>query len=186
MKLIQSTALFFVLLLLPVYTNIFLLIGLSTSKTTQSAIVAPIILQNPQNVSKALMNLCINQSICFNHSEISHLQDVATVINTIRYLTLISIILLFLIKAPSTLHNQVKAILFLYLSLIPIIILFWHSFFTTFHQFLFPGGNWAFPSDSLLIQLYPDSFWFKSAILFLLLLVFEYLLLFHYSKKTVY
>jgi hypothetical protein len=31
--------------------------------------------------------------------------------------------------------------------------------FTLFHQIFFPGGNWAFPPDSMLIRLYPYAFW---------------------------
>jgi hypothetical protein len=31
--------------------------------------------------------------------------------------------------------------------------------FTLFHEIFFPGGNWAFPADSLLIRLYPYAFW---------------------------
>lgn len=35
--------------------------------------------------------------------------------------------------------------------------------FELFHRILFPGGNWAFGSDSLLIRLYPYAFWQLSA-----------------------
>ena len=35
--------------------------------------------------------------------------------------------------------------------------------FTFFHEIFFPGGNWAFPADSNLIQLYPEPFWELSA-----------------------
>ena len=35
--------------------------------------------------------------------------------------------------------------------------------FELFHRILFPGGNWAFPQDSLLIRLYPYGFWQLSA-----------------------
>jgi hypothetical protein len=35
--------------------------------------------------------------------------------------------------------------------------------FELFHRIFFPGGNWAFPADSLLIRLYPYAFWQMSA-----------------------
>ena len=35
--------------------------------------------------------------------------------------------------------------------------------FELFHRIFFPGGNWAFPADSLLITLYPYAFWELSA-----------------------
>lgn len=31
--------------------------------------------------------------------------------------------------------------------------------FASFHHLLFPGGNWTFPRDSLLITMYPIEFW---------------------------
>lgn len=31
--------------------------------------------------------------------------------------------------------------------------------FSSFHHLLFPGGNWTFPRDSLLITMYPIEFW---------------------------
>lgn len=31
--------------------------------------------------------------------------------------------------------------------------------FTLFHEIFFPGGNWAFPANSNLIRLYPETFW---------------------------
>lgn len=38
--------------------------------------------------------------------------------------------------------------------------------FELFHRILFPGGNWTFPADSLLIRLYPYGFWQFSAAAF--------------------
>ena len=35
--------------------------------------------------------------------------------------------------------------------------------FELFHRIFFPGGNWEFPADSLLIRLYPYPFWQLSA-----------------------
>ncbi len=35
--------------------------------------------------------------------------------------------------------------------------------FELFHRIFFPGGNWAFAADSLLIRLYPYAFWQLSA-----------------------
>jgi len=33
------------------------------------------------------------------------------------------------------------------------------SFFSAFHEVFFAAGTWTFPSDSLLIQLFPEAFW---------------------------
>jgi integral membrane protein (TIGR01906 family) len=35
--------------------------------------------------------------------------------------------------------------------------------FTTFHSLFFEAGSWTFPSDSLLIQLFPEAFWVVAA-----------------------
>ena len=40
----------------------------------------------------------------------------------------------------------------------------WPWLFTTFHQVFFPGGNWQFPEDSGLIRLFPEQFWYDTAL----------------------
>lgn len=42
---------------------------------------------------------------------------------------------------------------------------FWNWFFTTFHEVLFPQGNWQFAYSSSLIRLFPDRFWFDVGVL---------------------
>lgn len=39
-------------------------------------------------------------------------------------------------------------------------------FWALFHAFLFPQGNWYFPGDSPLIQLYPPEFWQHAVFLY--------------------
>lgn len=39
------------------------------------------------------------------------------------------------------------------------------SFFTVFHMVLFPQGNWQFPSDSIIITLFPQEFFVTSTLL---------------------
>ena len=45
----------------------------------------------------------------------------------------------------------------------PLALLFFDSAFELFHRIFFPGGNFSFPPDSLLIILYPFAFWQISA-----------------------
>lgn len=40
----------------------------------------------------------------------------------------------------------------------------WDSFFTAFHQLFFSGGSWVFAYSDTLIRLFPEQFWFDSAI----------------------
>lgn len=39
------------------------------------------------------------------------------------------------------------------------------SLFTVFHLLLFPQGNWQFPSDSIIISLFPQEFFITTAII---------------------
>lgn len=41
----------------------------------------------------------------------------------------------------------------------------WDSFFTRFHELLFPPGTWTFGYDETLIRLFPEKFWFDVGIL---------------------
>jgi len=40
------------------------------------------------------------------------------------------------------------------------ILIGWDSFFTRFHELLFPPGTWRFGYDEGLIRLFPEKFWF--------------------------
>jgi len=45
------------------------------------------------------------------------------------------------------------------------------GFWEKFHHILFPQGNWSFPPDSMLIQLYPESYFFATSLIFAALLI---------------
>lgn len=45
------------------------------------------------------------------------------------------------------------------------ILIGWDSFFTRFHELLFPAGTWTFGYDEGLIRLFPEKFWFDVGIL---------------------
>jgi integral membrane protein (TIGR01906 family) len=45
------------------------------------------------------------------------------------------------------------------------ILIGWDSFFTQFHELLFPAGTWTFGYDEGLIRLFPEKFWFDVGIL---------------------
>jgi uncharacterized membrane protein len=40
----------------------------------------------------------------------------------------------------------------------------WPILFVGFHEVLFEPGTWQFPSDSSLIRLFPERFWFDTAV----------------------
>jgi integral membrane protein (TIGR01906 family) len=45
------------------------------------------------------------------------------------------------------------------------ILIGWDSFFTRFHELLFPAGTWTFGYDEGLIRLFPEKFWFDVGML---------------------
>ncbi len=54
---------------------------------------------------------------------------------------------------------------------------FWNSSFILFHRLLFDPGTWSFPTDSTLIQLFPETFWQHMFTVLLIMPVIEVLTL---------
>lgn len=94
----------------------------------------------------------------FDEQEKSHLQDVKHLLKYSYYLLeIITVILAFCLIDEWKKIIKYGTILLLILLAIGFFIPF-DSFFTSFHELLFPQGNWQFATDSTLIQLYPASF----------------------------
>jgi integral membrane protein (TIGR01906 family) len=129
----------------------------------------------------------------FSEKEQSHLEDVQARIVFLKYLGLTSLAALIIIfwriksKSKQTAHfirMTKKAFLysaitvFALIAIIFLMSLSFPAFFEGFHKVLFPAGNYTFPSDSLLITMFPEQFFhdyamkmlFHSAILSLILL----------------
>lgn len=105
--------------------------------------------------------------VFFTVDEVNHLNDVAAIYQTARVLLAVIAFssLLFLLFEISRMkvtrddfHLASRILGILIVTVIGSLVLF-PFFFVTFHKTLFPGGNWAFPSDALLIQLFPEDFW---------------------------
>lgn len=45
-------------------------------------------------------------------------------------------------------------------AILAYIVIGWDSFFTRFHELLFPAGSWTFAYSEGLIRLFPEKFWF--------------------------
>lgn len=60
----------------------------------------------------------------------------------------------------------------------------WERTFVWFHRVLFPGGNWAFPADSLLIQIFPDRFWFEAATILVVMTTVEAVALVWWGRRA--
>ncbi|MDQ3098397.1 MAG: DUF1461 domain-containing protein [bacterium] len=102
------------------------------------------------------------------HTEFIHIKDVRTLVAKIP----LTLFLLIAVSSYLVKHHQnvsikevIKYSIISLFGLFLIGALLFMPLFTLFHQTLFPQGNWAFPSDSILIQLYPEQFWRFSALL---------------------
>lgn len=114
----------------------------------------------------------------YTAAEISHLQDVAGVMNgvnifgyvigTIIVLSLICFLIYF--RKDKTLlskllrYGGMATLATIGIILLSILFAF-NSSFTAFHQLFFPQGNWQFAADSLLILTFPLEFFIKISFL---------------------
>lgn len=118
-----------------------------------------------------------SKTLCplFNSNEIKHLVDVKMVI----YGVFIAGILSFLVGLSISAHFikqgerqlllasvwQSTLILFaIFIAVIFSAVVAWDSFFEQFHSLFFEDGTWQFYYSDTLIRLFPEQFWFDSAI----------------------
>ena len=119
----------------------------------------------------------------FNPAESSHLEDVKSLFSMIKkvyYLSILSlaVIILYLLKSGKFNHLMPKALVYSgMVSLLLLLITFLSSlnfttFFTILHKPFFASNTWLFPSDSILITMFPQQFFQGFArMLFLLVLI---------------
>lgn len=119
-----------------------------------------------------------SEDIFFTADEVAHLIDVARLYQPIAFaLNFVSIfawgILILAIYRQidfrPAFHHTSRVLLVLLITL-SLCLLFFPFFFDRFHHLLFPGGNWAFPPESLLIQVFPELFW-KLEMLWIILIL---------------
>ncbi len=95
----------------------------------------------------------------FDANEKAHLADVKGVISLLRWvsLVLLAVFLALMTKADAgavlTRGFMMLLALVLFFAFIP-----FDTIFIWFHKIFFPQGNWVFPSNSMLILLYPGTF----------------------------
>lgn len=100
----------------------------------------------------------------FTPAELQHLLDVKIRMCFVYYLVPIAWIvwLYILLKGKNKSENLFKGGLVslssLLVGLIPFPLLF-----VIFHGIFFPQGNWIFPPDHMIVQIYPPHFWFLMA-----------------------
>lgn len=113
----------------------------------------------------------LDQLDFFGPQEQAHLLDVYRLLFTAKVLFLVSVTCLGLISFWLFRSHQsqqlIRGLLIagcLSLGIILVsgvfLITSWDTLFINFHRIFFPQGNWAFPANSTLINLFPDWFWF--------------------------
>jgi Protein of unknown function (DUF1461) len=97
--------------------------------------------------------------------QLSHIHDVQKLTKLLPVASISSVLgtgIIYTKLSDTKLRQQaIKYALIAVMAVAPICAIFFTSFFILFHQVLFPQGNWSFPADSVLIQLYPEPFWVK-------------------------
>lgn len=95
----------------------------------------------------------------FTPNEVSHLQDVRTLVVNGVFFAIIALIIL--VSLLSTIKEKIAVyaspLLLLY-SIWGVFLVDFSTIFQLFHQTFFPQGNYLFPASSLLITTYSESF----------------------------
>lgn len=128
-------------------------------------------------------------------SEQSHMSDVKHLFFMAKILLIISFLLSAYILLTSKLEHRkelfvsalsaMKYLLLILVLLSLATIFFWDQIFTTFHMVFFPQGNWAFSADSLIIQLFPDQFWWGIGMGYLTMVGIELTVFWIFLKKLI-
>jgi integral membrane protein (TIGR01906 family) len=124
----------------------------------------------------------------YQDDEIAHLVDVRAVVRRLTRLGLVAlaVLVLALVWAAAGERRLVGRALArggaLTVGLVLVvgagIALAWPWLFVTFHRLFFPEGTWQFALESGLIRLFPDQFWYDTALALAGLTAFEGLLAF--------
>lgn len=117
----------------------------------------------------------------YTSSELSHLKDVQNIMKMMDYLFYFSLLVCTLIVTFYRKKKEKLSKLFLYggsvtVTLVILILLSslisFNVVFTLFHRIFFPQGNWTFPAESLLIQIFPEGFFMKTGRIIFLMTLF--------------
>ena len=127
----------------------------------------------------------------FTPAELSHLDDVKTVMNGAAgiffVLTLLTLFILFHVPDKKSFLFAALAVFLMDFLLLLLALFHFDQLFSSFHSLFFASETWIFPSDSLLIQLFPLSFFIATTKRILIGSLFSALVLlgvYHLYSKT--
>jgi len=138
-------------------------IGVEGIRNTADAIIS-YLLHNIENINASSELMILTQN------ERSHMEDVHSIFNKVKYLSAITLgvllVLILRMRANGTLRTDIRKVLkysgikiLIALATVFFVSINFEWFFTEFHHIFFPQGNWLFPSDSLLIIMFPQQFY---------------------------
>jgi integral membrane protein (TIGR01906 family) len=124
---------------------------------------------------ESLANQVFNEEPVYNARELSHMLDVQKVYQSVWLGWQLIVLLIFLtgfllwrfsdhISLPTAIQTGgiLTSSLIFVLGLLAIVA--WQVWFTAFHQIFFQPGSWLFEYSDTLIRLFPEKFWFDSAL----------------------
>ena len=152
--------------------------GWTQEQRLELALVAVAYLRRPEPAEEVIFmleeqRLPGSDEPLYNEEEISHMIDVKLVADGLierasliaGAIAILGLIVLF--WQPETRLLGYRAVrrggMVLTLLLVGIglfILIGWNTFFTLFHELLFPPDTWSFPLTDSLIRLFPNKFWF--------------------------
>lgn len=142
--------------------------GLTPYESYQKAVMTLDYISGKSSKSQLL------EQVSYNQREIIHLEDVRYLYLLTKRLLILSLIGFLTIGLLKTqILTELKSIItFTSLLLVGVLgvivvgsLFFWDIFFDMFHQLLFKPGTWMFYEDDWLIRLFPEIFWFSTALL---------------------
>jgi len=137
---------------------------------------------------EALSGQVFNGEPVYKSRELSHMLDVQKVYQSVWRVWQMVILFILLtgfllwrfsdrITLPSAIQAGGLLTSGLIFALGLLAVVAWRGWFTTFHQIFFTSGSWLFDYSDTLIRLFPEKFWFDSALTLLSLSFIEGLLL---------
>ena len=153
--------------------------GIPTDERLALAVPSTRFITRPQERQK-LYELELAGTPLYTEGEVEHLVDVQVRVWQLTQLAMAGLLFILAIgfRVLRTKTSSGRRIAFarglkrgaqLSLSIIVLIglsiVLAWEWTFVTFHKLLFKPGTWQFSADSALIQLFPDRFWYDTAVL---------------------
>lgn len=132
--------------------------------------------ERPEEAIRLLEEQTFDGQRIYNPRELEHMVDVkrrTDIMFQVMWIAGFTLVLLTVLLAwrpesrPAAwrgLFNGAMLTILILGAILAYILIGWDSFFTRFHELLFPPGSWTFGYGETLIRLFPEKFWFDVGI----------------------